>query len=317
MVAGGFLMNPSVHPDDGTGRYMGYDRVRKLVNDFDVAMDSLAIKLSESSRIKPAFDSMREFLADQATMPEADWLAKWEPRFKEFWSAQYVVRVLAEAVVLLKDQRKPLRETLKKVFAGSLDPDYEPEASKDFFYELEVAVACKAAGFKVTLREPDLVIEGGGLSQPIAIACKYPSSRQQIHGHLSKGYRQIAKQGIAGLVCIGLDLIVFNEAGLKAFVDFRRSDRHPIEVLSRQLTSEMATLLEERPRDYPDERPIDGLLLTLKPYGIFGEPPQLTLMHSVNLQCDEDNPNIADIGVFYGRLHSIAAPTSKLNIGEF
>ena len=215
--------------------------------------------------------------------------------------------MLAEAVCLLKDQGKPLREALNKVFAGSLDPDYEPQPAKDAFYELEVAVACKEAGFLVSLREPDLVIEGGGLSQPLAFACKYPSSRQQIHAHLSKGYQQISKQGLAGLVCIGLDLIVFSEPGLKAFVDFRLSDRHPMEVLSDHLATEMCTLLEERPRDYPDERPIDGLLLTLKPYGIFGEPAQLTLMQSVTLQCDGENPNIADMAVLYRRLKSISS----------
>lgn len=287
---------------------MGYDRVRSLVADFDAAVDALKVKMSDSSPIKPAFDSVREFLADEASMPESDRLAKWEPRFKEFWTSQYVVCVLAEAVVLLKDEGKPLRETLRRVFAGSLEPDYEPQPAKDAFYELEVAVVCKDVGFQVSLREPDLVIQGGGLSQPLAIACKYPSSRQQIHAHLSKGYQQISKQGLAGLVCVGLDLIVFNEAGLKAFVDFRQSDKHPLKVLSRQLASEMRNLLEERSRDYPEERPIDGLLLTLKPYGIFGKPAKLTLMHSVTLQCDGDNPNIADIAVVYDRLKSMSSP---------
>jgi hypothetical protein len=79
---------------------------RKLVNDFDVAMESLAIKLSDSSPIKPAFDSIREFLTDRLNMAEPEMLVKWNPRFKEFWSSRYVVSVLAEAVVLLKDQRK-------------------------------------------------------------------------------------------------------------------------------------------------------------------------------------------------------------------
>jgi hypothetical protein len=108
-----------------------------------------------------------------------------------------------------------------------------------------------------------------------------------------------------------LDLIVFREAGLKAFVDFRQSGRHPMEVLQSHLTHEMNTLLEERPRDYPAEQPIDSLLLTLKPYGIFGSPAQLTLMHAVTLHCNSDNPGIRDIGVFYSKLNSLVPPGAE------
>src|SRR5271165_5915087 len=68
--------------------------------------------------MKPALDSVREVLADPVNMPEPKWLAKGNLRFKEFWSSHYVVRVLAEVVVLLNGQGKPLRETLRKVFAG-------------------------------------------------------------------------------------------------------------------------------------------------------------------------------------------------------
>src|SRR5262245_21096351 len=101
---------------------MKYDLVRDLLARFDEAMKGLNLTLSDRSPIKPQFDSVREFLTDQVNLPEDQWLAKWNPRFKEFWTSQYVVRVLGEAVVQLKDQGKPLRDTLKKILAGSLDP---------------------------------------------------------------------------------------------------------------------------------------------------------------------------------------------------
>lgn len=293
---------------------MGYDQVT-LLNRFNDTMQELKLTLSDTSPIKLQFDSVREFLADRANLPEEEWLAKWNPRFKEYWTSQYVVRVLGDAVVQLKDQGKPLRDTLKKIFAGSLDPDFEPQQAKNAFYELEVAGVCKEAGFTVSLREPDLVIEGNGLSKPVAVACKYPSSRQQLHPHLSKGYQQIANQGLNGFVSIGLDLIVFKEAGLKAFVDFRQSEQHPMKVLLSHLSREMNMLLENRSTDYPEERPIDGLLLTLRPYGIYGEPAQLTLMHAVTLHCNSDNPGIGDFGALYSKLKTLVPHNSGVGVG--
>jgi hypothetical protein len=284
---------------------MGYGRIRSLLTDFDASMGALKFKINDSSAIKASFDSVREFLADREGMAEPEWRAKWKLRFAEYWVSQYVVRVLAEAVGLLKDRVKPLRDTLKIVCEGSLDPDNELQTAQDAFYGLEVAVLCKEAGFEVSLREPDLVIEGGGLTQPLAIACKYPSSRKQVYARISKGYRQIAKQELAGVVCVGLDLIVFDEMGLKAFVDFRKCGRHPLAHLADQLTTEMRKLLVERTRDYPDERPFDRLLLTLKPYGIFGNPAQLTLMHSVTLHCCPNDPYISDLGILCSRLRAI------------
>jgi hypothetical protein len=141
------------------------------------------------------------------------------------------------------------------------------------------------------------------------MACKYPSSRKQLHEHLSKGYRQISGQGLDGVVAIGLDLIVGKEADLGTFLDFNQGSRNPMQILQDHLTSEVATLLEERTRDYPSERPLDGLMLTLTPGGMIGKPARLVVLNAVSLQCDSKNPKFADLGVVKNRLETLNTAT--------
>ncbi len=288
---------------------IGYGKIRKNLTDFDALLASIGVRIGNDSPVKPYLDLTREFLADEQGMPAEQWLAKWDPRFKEFYQGQILVDRLTESLLVLKDQRQgALKDYLKKVLSGSLVQDFEPQQAKDFLYELELAATLKQAGFGVELREPDIVLTGNGLSGPLAIACKYPSSVGQIHTHLSKSYSQIAKQKLDGLVALGMDQLVFG--GMSNYMDFRQGERHPMEVLQDALGQIVRNLVVERARDYPSEKPLDGAIFTLTAGGIFGEPACLTFMRALTLQCDAENPRIKDIGVVVRGLDSLSRPVS-------
>lgn len=272
---------------------MGYDVLERNLPEFDEITAKLGIRLAEDSPIKKAFDTTREFLHDRRTMEEAAWMEKWKPHFKEFYHAQIVVHRLTEAVVILKNQNK-LKSRLKQVLGGSLTQDFEPDAAKDYFYELEMAALWKECGFTVELAEPDVVVSGNGLSGPLGVACKYPSGLASLHEHISKGYRQITKHGYDGMVAIGLDQLVFK--GMSNFMDFRQNDKPPLEIMERATTEAMTKLVALRDRDYPSEKPIDGAMITMSVIGIYGNPPGLTSVRHVTLQCAHDNPRFADFG---------------------
>jgi hypothetical protein len=283
---------------------MGFEMVERNLAAFDGIVAKLRTELADDSPIKKDFDTTREFLNDRTTLEEAALTEKWDPRFKEFYHAQIVVKRLIDAVVTLKDQNR-LKSRLKQVLGGSLTQDFMPEAPKDYFYELEMAALWKDCGFTVELAEPDVVVSGNGLSAAVGVACKYPSSWEQIHDHVSKGYRQITRHGYEGLVCIGLDQLVFN--GMSNYMDFRQNDKHPLDIMEKATGEAMANLVRLREQDYPSEKPIDGAMLTMSAVGIYGQPAQLTSVRYATLQCDKDNPRYADFGVLYDKMKAHAA----------
>ena len=275
---------------------MGYDSLESSLGVFGSIMAGLGVKLADDSPIKRDFDTTTEFLNDKRTMAENAWLEKWSRRVKEFYDAQIVVKRLVDAVVALRGQAR-LKGRLKKVLGGPLTQDFVPDAAKDHFYELEMAALWAGCGFAVELAEPDVVISGNGLSAPLGVACKYPSGLASLHEHISKGYRQIAKQGYDGLVVIGLDQLACK--GMSNFMDFRQGSRHPLEVMESLTADAMTRLVALRAQDYPSERPIDGAMLTMSAVGIYGQPAQLTSVRHVTVQCDGASPGRADLGVLY------------------
>jgi hypothetical protein len=283
---------------------VGYEEIECNLATFDQVTSNLGVKLAEDSPIKKDFDTTREFLHDRKTLAESVWSPKWTPRFKDFYHAQIVVFRLTDAVAILQDQKK-LRSRLKQVLGGSLTQNFEPEAAKDHFYELEMAALWKECGFTVELEEPDVVVSGNGLSEPLGVACKYPSGLSSLHEHISKGYKQITRHGYEGLVTIGLDQLVFK--GMSNFMDFRQGDRPPLEVMEQATLKAMTNLVELRAKDYPSEEPIDGAMITMSACGIYREPPGLTRCRYVTLQCDDGNPRKADVGILYQAMRSAAS----------
>lgn len=279
---------------------MGWDEVQKVVPEFEQVMTDLGISIPPSSPTAPQFACVKEFLHDQRTMSQDNLNAKWTNKFKEVYDAVIVVNRIARAAVALQDQpRKRLKETLKTVFAGSLTQDFVEDPAKDFFYELELAYLLIKAGFTVTLREPDVVVTGKGLSQPIGLACKYPSSRKQVHGHISKGYTQLTGQKLNGVVAFGMDLLIFQEAFSEPphYLDFTQNPKNPVTIAQEQLDMEMVSLVAERPVKFPSELPLDGALLSIGMWGRYGTPAGIAEVGAWTLQCDASNSLFKDITV--------------------
>ena len=271
---------------------------------FDQLLQETNLRVEENSPIKREADIVREYYRDRAALGVDEAVEKWNPRYDEFYGARITLERITAAATALSGVAR-LRRLLEEVLSGSLTHDFQPSPSKDKFYELELAATLKLAGFNVALREPDVVGGGNGLGNPLAIACKYPSSRQQVHEHISKGYRQITRQNLDGVVAIGMELMVARELKLPAKLDFRRGNTPPFVIMENRLNVEIHNLQVERKRDYPDERELDGLMLTLSFAGTYGDPPMLTNLNSIALGCLPGNPLRADLEIVKQKIEAI------------
>lgn len=293
---------------------MSWDSLERALDGFDRFVAQQKLRIAADAAVNPQFGLVREYLTDRKQMGETAAVAKWMQRdFKGFYDAVIVVHRLADAVTLLADTPGPLRSRLTQVLSGPLTQDFQPQQAKDFFYELEVASALKKAGFAVTLREPDIVVAGGGLSQELGLACKYPSSEAQIHEHISKGYRQIANQTLRGCVVLGLDLIIFRAVfdSLPKFLDFRQSPRHPRVVSNELVRDAMTSLLIHRTRDYPSERPLDGAIVTFSAWGMFGQPAGFASLTAWSVQAEHGNSIRPDLELIVQRAQALDTESSS------
>src|SRR5262249_39047494 len=155
---------------------MPYDKLRANLKTLDDHLATLKLRPSPDSEMSKQLAIVRDFLADESTMSFEQIQDKWTPRFKEFYDAQIAVMMLSDAVTaLLPTQKQQLTKYLKTILGGDITQGSTPEMARDLYYELWLAALLVDAGFKVTLKEPDIVVEGNGLSKPIGIACKYPA----------------------------------------------------------------------------------------------------------------------------------------------
>jgi predicted nucleotidyltransferase len=276
----------------------------RAVARFDQLAKEIRLKVS-GTPLKQQADLLREAFNDMNILGLEKSNAKWMPRLPECDQARIDLERFVEAVEPLKDL-PGLKDILKKVLADPITQDFKPSQAKNAFYELEMASAVKQAGFHVELREPDVVVSGNGLSKSVAIACKYPSSRQQLHKHLSDGYRQIAGKNLEGVVSIGLDLLV----GTGLDRDFRRGDAPALESQFRLLVREVNDLAESRAKDYPEERPLDGLMLTVNIVGIGLDGTER--LESSALVCLPGNPMWPDLKIIARGINSIWKTPSVL-----
>lgn len=278
---------------------MSWDAIRKIIEPFESVIRDLKLSMPEGSDINMQYQTVRTFLADQSSLSPEALSAKWSNGdFKRLYDAAIVIFRLARAVGELQRQpQKRLRDTLATVLSGSITQDFIPSQAKDFFYELDLAYRLQRAGFSVTLREPDVVVTGNGLSREIGIACKYPSSMKQIHAHISKGYKQLTGQRLSGVVALGMDLLIFLRIFDRPphFLDFRGNPKHPLTIAQRNLDDEMVKLTSERPVKYPSECPLDGALLSLDVWGAYGNPAGITEVTAWTFQCDEGNALYYDL----------------------
>lgn len=298
--------------DSYAGLQMRYDKLRSELATVDEHLSKLRIKLAPDAEVVIQIELVREFLRDLNELTDTDVLTKWNPRFRAFYDAQIAVARLCAAInEMLSKQQAQLSKYLRIILGGAITQGGTPQQARDFFYELWLASVFSEAGFKVALQEPDIVVDRNGLSQKIGIACKYPSSEQQIHPNLSKGYSQLTKQGLRGFVALGIDQIVIEQAGLRSYLDFNQGGKHPLTVLQDQAESVVHKIVLERATRFPSEVPVDGLLVTLSLGGIYGAPPQFTVVTALAMHCTDTSLIMSDIARLYGMLNAIQVQSQE------
>jgi hypothetical protein len=276
----------------------------KTLNRFDQIAREMSLKMGNGCRLREGAECIRAYYNDRELLGPMLADANWRPRFLEFAQARIALDRFVNAVETLRGLTG-LKRILNDVLNASITQDFEPSSAKDKLYELELAATLKIAGFHVELREPDIVASGNGLSRPLAIACKFPSSRYQIHEHISNGYRQITKQNLDGAVAIGIDLIIGKEQRLHGVLDFGIGNLPPEEILDRRLVKEILTLEKDRKTDYPSERPLDGLIMTAAIVAKDRDSPALTFLNIIRLGCLPGNPLGADLAIVKENIEAI------------
>ena len=302
----------SCHDSGGT---MGWEPLKRAMRGFDEFVARQDVRIASDAAINPQLAIVRQFLDDHESMGGEGAADKWVKNdFKLFYDAVIAVYRLTDVVVTLCDSPAHLRSRLTTVLSGPLTQDWSPQPAKDILYELEIAAALRKAGFDVALREPDVVVSGGELTEEIGLACKYPSSEAQIHAHITKGYRQIAKQDLRGCVVLGLDLIIHPSTfdSSPQFVDLSQSVRHPRDVANEVVADAMSPLVANRSKDYPSERPLDGAILTFGTWGIFGQPRGFASLMAWSVQCLTQNPIRGDLELIVRRMKELNTELKSL-----
>jgi len=273
----------------------------QAVSRFDRLVIDLKLKTA-GTPLQQQADMLRAMYDDIATLGLEKSNAKWIPRLPECNQGRIALERFVEAVEPLKSLPR-LKSKLKIVLASSIIQDFKPTPAKEAFYELEIAATLKLAGFDVELTDPDIIAQGNGLSKPLGIACKYPSSRERMQDNVTKGYEQVEEHCRYGAVCIGLDLLVAQDAGLEGRIDFRRGDLPALEIQFKRLVSEVRTLKEKRDREYVGRHKLDGLIMSVNIVGMsdYG----IERLESSALGCLAGNPMMADLEIIRRGINAI------------
>jgi hypothetical protein len=295
---------------------MAYD-IQQLIDDCQHEIGVLGIRLPKNSDFKHNLEIIRECNSDRASDP-LGFKESWADRRDE-WHAALTSVVKVSRIVRVLRGTPNLKPSLEVVVQGNTVQDFSQSHAKDILYELDLASQLKESLFDVQLREPpDLLIRGNCLSGPLAIACKYPSSRNQLHTRFTEGRHQIARQGFDGLVVIGMDLIIgielirdFMDENGRAAVpvfDLDAAPCNPFEFFLARIGREVRRLEAERPLDYPSEMPINELLMTFSLVGFCGDPPTVTNIMSATLYAHtQEHPRCADFRIIERAFNGVGA----------
>ena len=283
---------------------MGYEKIISGIGDFERLCGNLSIEIPRRSPFRRNVDLVKEFLADmEANSEEA--AQKWRQRpIDEWYWAMLSVEKLCSAVSEVQNHPDDLKRLIPLAVMEDIKQDFEPSQSKTYLYELQIGAWFQRAGFAVAFDEPDVRISENGLSQQVGLACKYPSSEDKLDKRISEGYDQIKRQGIPGLVAVGMDILCCR--GMKKFVQFPDSKAVILESMGNEL-SEWVTKTIKRRAGVKGRRPLNGAIFTLSMAGIYGKPPGLTVASHMTFQSNEDNPLNTDIAVIARAIHQLGA----------
>jgi hypothetical protein len=240
---------------------MSVQSTRSAVVDLEAACRRLQIDIPVRSPLRRNIDLLRRFYADGDAKSHAE-LAEWkeQSRMQEVYWATFSVANLADSILELENHPDDLKRIVPLALMQDVKPDFEPTQSKTFLYELQVAAFFQKAGFNVAFGEPDLRIRGNGLSQEIGLACKFPSSEKKLEGRISHGYDQIEREGLAGIVVIGMDIMC--SRGRSPFVLFPDSVEETHSGMADELSKWVYRTIKRR-EGVPGRKPLDGAIFSL------------------------------------------------------
>jgi hypothetical protein len=257
----------------------------------------------DDAPIKSQVEAVRDAYDGTMEPGSEEWKRIWVPRYLELYQARIAVERFLEAAEKL-EKLPGLRKILKERVLGSpITQSLGRSQAKDALYELEIATTMRVAGFDVSLAEPDIIVSGAGLSRPVSLACKYPSSRNRLQPAISEGYAQIKKHRIDGIVCLGIDLIVAKETGLHGRIDFRRSAWSTEQIHHDRLFREFSKIEASRKGDYPAEKPLDRLMLTVAVVGI-AQGGGIKHLQSSMIGCTPGHPLGPDLDLIRRRIEA-------------
>jgi hypothetical protein len=289
--------SPTIEPMEN---YPVFEAVPK----FDELVKELRLKISATTPLKLQADVLHEYLDDQSKLGRDACNEKWAARRLEIFLNQMALERFVEVVRPLKETLG-LKVVLTKALKDSIIQDFKANRAKDAFYELEVAASLKLARFDVALKDPDIIVQGNGLSRPLGIACKYPESRQRLQDNVTEGYEQLETHCPYGVVCLGLDFLVAKDQGLQGWINFRRGGRSALEIQFHRLVNEIRGFKAERDRDYVGRHKLDGLMMTVSIVGLNGKQPGPERFESIAAGCLDGNPMYADLEVIRRGINGI------------
>ncbi len=281
----------------------GYARLSDDIAAFDAVCSDLSIEMPDRSPFKRNLEIVTNFITDIDADSESA-LKKWmQLPFDEWYWAMLSVEKLCSAVNTLRNHPDDLAKLIPLAVMEDIKQDFEPTQSKTYMYELQVAAWFQKAGFNVAFEEPDVRVSGQGLSQQIGLACKYPSSEKKLDRRISEGYEQIDRQGIAGLVVVGMDIMSCR--GMKKFVQFPDRKSIILNSMANELSNWINKTIKRR-AGVAGRRPLNGAIFTLSMAGIYGKPAGLIVANQMTFQSEQENPLNPDIAIIAAAIGNLS-----------
>lgn len=195
------------HPDHfNYARYprVAYEKMISEANQIEEALVRCGISSVTNSRVAKYRKIIKEF-ANKATTGQLstnfDWVLLHQA-LCEISQFAIIVKTLLQPPISHEWSSR-----LAQLVSGRVLPQSEIQQSRarDLQFELNIAAHCRAAGYVVESKEPDVLVRGQ--KEDFGIAVKRPKSSKTLERHIRKASEQIQKSGMDGLVAVDLSLI--------------------------------------------------------------------------------------------------------------
>jgi hypothetical protein len=262
-----------------------YEEIRKGITTLEHLVSELGLEIAPVNPLSKHLEIVKSHIDGTYTL--ADPVAN-ESAFRQWYLAMLSVGTLTTVVnALQKQPSTALEKLLRLVLSGDISQTFKPTQAKDFLYELQVAYWFHKAGFSVEIgQEPDLWISGHGLSKKLGIACKYPSSKNKLDDRISKGYDQLEKHNLQGIVAVGFDLILCGH--MRNYIRFPNDSQRALNTVAKELNSWVEKTIARRAG--AGRRPLENAMFSLVMGGFTEPPARLQFITQFALICKPESP---------------------------